>query len=352
MEKTRVLFLAHTEYHIMTALSIIAEKYSDILLFHVDIIQTQDSENNRFQFKYSTDIAKNIFYEVLFYDENDFNYNKSLVKTIEKIIANKYKICVIFNHHAYLPVYLTKLLYRKGTEIHLAPDGLKTYNTNRGITPRWSLMAAYSFFRFCKANKFNFYWHIPKLGYANLKEIKTLYIDFPNAYDNYTHKKIEQLNVFDSPLSKKMIINYFNFDFAQDLDQNHDIIFYINQPTRSKSLYDFEIEVLSFLTKRFPQKKVVVKLHPLTDLFQLERMKQINGVQFISKSYPAELYIMQLVDSIVVSFWSTACLTNNDKTKIYWLTNIINQRKMMFNFNTFQNPTTHIIEVNDLAEIN
>lgn len=349
--KQRILLLVHTEYHVMLALSLIADKYSSVSNYQVDILQTQTKQKNRFQFDLNTNIATNVSYKVVYYEERDFNYNGELVQLLQQIFNTRYTAFILFNHHAYLPVYMAKMLHKKGTEIHLAPDGMKVYNTNRKITPRWSLMAALHFQKFLRANQFEFQWHVPKLGYANLKEIKRLYIDFPQAYDNYTRKEIEELKILQSPLAKKWVSSYFNFTYDDDLERREKIILYINQATRNQPLYDFEIEVLQFLALKYPDYKLVVKLHPATETEQLNKMKQISGIQFISKSYPAELYIAQLVDSIVISFWSTACLINNEKTRIYWLTNIVKERDIMLDFVSIQNPTSHIIEVKDLNEI-
>jgi hypothetical protein len=349
--KQRILFLVHTEYHVMVALSLIADKFSSISDYQVDIIQTQTKKKNRFQFDLNTNIASNVSYNVMYYEELDFNYNSALVQMLQQIFNTHYAVFVLFNHHAYLPAYMAKILYKKGTEIHLAPDGMKVYNTNRKITPRWSLKAAFEFQKFSRANQFEFQWHVPKLGYANLKEIKKLYIDFPQAYDNYTHKIIEEFNVLHSPLAKKMVSNYFNFKITDDLERTDKVIMYINQATRNEPLYDFEIEVLQFLALNYPNYQLVVKLHPSTEPKQFEKMKRISGIQFISKSYPAELYIAQLVNSMVVSFFSTACLINNENSRIYWLTNIIKERNIMLDFVSIQNPTSHILEVKDLNEI-
>ncbi len=349
--KQRILFLVHTEYHVMLALSLIADKYSSVSNYQIDIVQTKSKHDNRFQFNFNTNIAANIYYQVLNYEERDFNYNSTLVQMLQQIFSQTYTVFILFNHHAYLPVYMAKKLHKKGTEIHLAPDGMKVYNTNRRITPRWSLMAALQFQKFSRANQFEFQWHVPKLGYANLKEIKKLYIDFPEAYDNYTYKEVEEFKVLQSPLAKKWVSTYFNFSITDDLERTNKTIFYVNQPTRDMKLYDFEIEVLEYLSEKYTDFVLVVKLHPATEQAQIDKMKKISGLQFISKSYPAELYIAQLVDSMVVSFWSTACLINNKHSRIYWLTNIINERKIMLDFVTIQNPSNHIIEVKDLNEI-
>jgi hypothetical protein len=335
----------------MLALSLIADKYSSVSHYQIDIVQTQTRQKNRFQFDLNTNIAANVTYNVVYYEELDFNYNGELVQLSQQIFSTSYAVFILFNHHAYLSVYMAKMLHKNGTEIHLAPDGMKVYNTNRKITPRWSLMAALHFQKFLRVNQFEFQWHVPKLGYANLKEIKKLHIDFPQAYDNYNRKEIEELKILQSPLAKKMVSTFFNFMITDDLERTDKIILFLNQPYKSQPLYDFEIEVLQFLALNYLDYQLVVKLHPATEPEQLEKMKKISRIKFISKSYPAELYIAQLVNSMVVSFFSTACLINNENSRIYWLTNIINERKIMLDFFSIQNPTNHIIEVNNLNEI-
>ncbi len=352
MKKRKILFLIHTEYHMMVALSLIDDLYCNSEKFDIQIYQSSNKKKKRFLFEKEINLLDNLSYKVIKYNERSNIYNNELVSFINNTIEIKYDVFIMFNHHMFVPVYLAKKLYKNGTEVCLAPDGLKAYNESNKITPRWSIQDAISFIRFLRVNKLSYTFHFPTLTYANLNAIKKVFVPFPSKYNNRTNKEVRKVNLMGTEKSNKMVKAFFKFDVLKELTNTKKVIFYVNQPVINDSIYKYEIEVLKSLQKKFIDYKLIVKLHPLTDAKQVEKIYALNNVEVITKSYPAELYIAALQDSIVISFWSTACLVNNKNIRIYWLFPALVKQGIMLNYVKITNPTEHIIEVENIHEIN
>ena len=351
LNKLNILFLVHTEYHMMVTLSLIADKYYDPQKYNVFIYQTENLNKTRFQFSKNISILKNVYYKTLIYDDKCKIYNEELGYFIKDCLSKKIDILVIFNHHAFLPVYLTKLLYKNGSQVYLAPDGLKPYSNSKKITPRWSILTALNYYKFLRVNRLPYIWNFPRLTYASLKEIEKVLVQFPEKYRNISNKQIEKVEILTSSESIKLIYKYFKFNIKDELDTFEKIIFYINQPFKDKSIYDYEIKFLKKLQLKFREYKLIIKLHPLTELNQKDRFKKLDNVDIIYKSTPAELYIANIRNSIILSFWSTACLIVNNYNRIYWAYPILKKNNIMLNFLELENPTKHIILVKKIEEI-
>ena len=350
-DKKSVLFLVHTEYHMMVALSLIADKFDDKQRYDLHIYQTENFSKTRFQFDKNVNLLNHLSYDTIKFEEREFRYNKQLVAAINTILKTSYDVFVIFNHHAFLPVFLTKQLYKKGTNIFLAPDGLKPYSNTKKLTPRWSTKTAIKFYKFLKANQLSFVWYFPTITYANLRVIQKVYVQFPETYNNITKKKVEKVSVLYSKRAKQLVNNYFKFNITNELSVLVKTIFYLNIPANDQAIYDFEIKILKELLARFPDYTLIIKLHPLTEEVQKQKFKALKKVLLITKSYPAELYISELLDSIVISFWSTACLINNKNTRVYWLYKALIKNKIMLDYVKIINPTAHIQEVEEISQI-
>lgn len=351
-KKRNILFLVHTEYHMIVTLSVISDRYNDPELFKIYICQTEISTSNRFKVPKNIDLLSHVEYYTLKYEERDFTFNKQLHETVKDILDRKIDTFVLFNHHGFLPIFLAKKLSKKGCKICLAPDGAKAYNTIKRIAPRWSIKAAINLQRFLLSN--NLYLnciHIPTLPYANLPEIDEVWIQYIKGYENARNKTLVKIDILKSTLSLKVNNNFFGFNYSKELSLNNKILFYINQPVKNSAIYDYEIELLMYLRRRFEDHKLIIKLHPLTEKSQIERYNLLSNTQLITKTFPAEMYIAQLKDSLILSFWSTACLINNPQVRTYWLHPILERKAIMPDYIKIYNPSDHIVEVDHAENI-
>lgn len=337
----KIFFIIHTEYHMMVALTLIADFYSDENLYDIDIFQIERKGSTRFNFDKNTKLKSNVRYQVINYNKYKATFKDSNESFLEYILNSDYDIFIMFNHHIDLQVYIAKYLYKKGVEIHLAPDGAKVYAKSK-FTPRWSFLMTLEYLKFIRSNKLPFNFYFPTLKYANLKEIKKIYIQFPDAYENASKKEIIKFNALKSEAAKELNLDFFNFSVPNELVKDEKVIMYINQPIRQDLILDFEIELLQKLNQKFHDYSLIIKFHPLTSKNQIVKFKSLDNVTLISKTFPAELYIASLNNSIVLSFWSTACLINNEKTRVYWLNKLLERKNMLFNNTKIINPTKHI----------
>ena len=77
---------------------------------------------------------------------------------------------------------------------------------------------------------------------------------------------------------------------------------------------------------------------------------EIAGFSYLEDIVPAELIIASMKDSIIVSRYSTALITNNPNCRFYWTHRLYNNVEVLSQLEII-NPTSHITEVNDFAEI-
>lgn len=348
--KNKILFLVHTEYHLMVCLSAIADKYNDPEKFNVTIYQTEVKAKNRFK-NLNPIPLPHVEYKKVQYDESDLSYNGNLKEELNNIESEKVDTLVIFNHHSLLAIYLSRKLSAKGTKIILGPDGSKPYANITSKAPRWSFKYSLKFRRFLKINGLSyrgFYW--PSLRYATLKEISEVWIHYPKHYKNHNNKVVEKVRVMETPEAISLISDVFGFN-EKELPVNENVYFHVCLPPKEEKFVLFDLELLSELRKRLPDYTIVVKLHPFTNEKQINDLKKIEGCILINSSFPAEFYISKLKSSIVASYWSTASLINNTSCRFYWLYPMLEKKGIMMDYLNLVNPTDHITEVDTIEKI-
>jgi hypothetical protein len=351
MSKKNILFIVHTEYQMMVTLSAIADNYADTSAYQVTICQIDDGLNRRFRFKVNLGAMPSIEYVVLNFYEGEKKFNRNLADTLKNFTERSFHILVIFNQHLFVDIYLAKIKSRQGCVIHLGPDGLKPYNTTNKFAPRWALQRAIAFLRFAFVNKLKLTFHFPTLTYANLNCIDEVWIQYENSFENKLKKKIRKIDVMNSEDSRLIINSFFSFNPTTDLPKFSQLIFYINQPLEDEVKYEYELEVLKNIHARFPDYLMIVKFHPLTPAIQKERVKNLSFLKTLETSIMAELYITNLSNSLIISFWSAALLINNTSCRFYWLHPMLSDKGLMPDYIKLINPTEHIIEVGSLQAI-
>jgi hypothetical protein len=348
MKRNKVLFIVHTEYHMLVAISLICDIFADESAYDIWVIQATDKNGNRFRFPKIFSSYKNIKYQELPFRESSVDYNPAFRLFYEDLQTVDISHCIIFNKLTFISFIAAQELSKKGTRIILAPDGAAAYTRITWFTPRWSVFIYLSTHRFLWANRIRrvyFFW--PTLVYASLKPIDEVWVQYPEQVDNRAGKIIKRIGIMESPRSISVSNEFFGFD-SPDFGA---CIFYTNQPFRSQAIYDFEINMLELLRNRFPYRKLVIKLHPSTDEFQISRFQAIENATCITSTIPAELLIAGLRDSLVVSFWSTALLVNNQTCRYYWLYPMLEKRGLMLKKISLVRPSEHIQLVDELEQI-
>ena len=94
-------------------------------------------------------------------------------------------------------------------------------------------------------------------------------------------------------------------------------IYYFNQPFKEQ-LDGVEISFLKELIKIHPKTPIYIKLHPLTTEDKKKKYLNLRGVTLIDSKIPAELFILNLKNSILFTGWSTVLITNNPSCNLYF----------------------------------
>ena len=347
--KSKVLFLAHTEYHLMLTLSIIHDNYNNGEV-DVTLILTNPGIG-RLSGNFDFQIFPNIKFLQLRYSEHSVEYNSDLSLMIRGLIKEEFAYFIFFNHHFYLDIVLAKLLRKRGTRICLAPDGLKAYSSIKKITPRWSLMSFLKLRKFVSVNKFpDIGFHIPMVRYASLREIDEIWVQYARKFHFGNRYAVKKIDLLSSKLSIMKISEFFRFQRGDAPIENS--IFYINQPFFDPAAIRLEAEVIASIRVRFPMRTFYVKLHPLSPSQQIDHLRTISGLIIIERGVPAELYCLNTSNSTILSMWSTSALIPNSTCRYYWLYPIFRQHGLIPRNIKIENPTEHIHEVVSVDQVN
>jgi hypothetical protein len=245
----------------------------------------------------------------------DFESPKKFIDLIFKEKPNHF---LFFQSISAINIYMAYTLSKKGVEISLGPDGYGTYaNFNKKhhflSIIKDSLKENYYLFKnnlfHGKIHQFDYY------SYGYHKFINNLWITHP---DQFVHQSKNKVNILKLPEFNKKCIEFisscfnFNFDFPKE-----DVIYFFNQPLWS-ALAEKEYQFLSEVVANFPEKNIIIKLHPLTDVKTKFKYQQIERVQIIESQVPAEVLLLSLNNCIVFSGWSTALITENTTCNYYF----------------------------------
>lgn len=328
------IFLIHTEYHLLMTIRIILSNFKNCDNY------IYIASANRIPGNYVSNYS-NIHFRRL-EAVNYGNYN-----TINEFISLKSENFFFFQDNSSDNIYIAFHLQRKKIKVALVQDGLKPY-------PKWHRKhLVLSLFR----ETFQFYMQmfrrkavIPSLflksyKYGHLKYVDQLWVDYPDKLSSKTNKEIIRIPDMSKEISDE-IESILSYRPMANLDN---VILYIGQPLKP-ILWKKEIEIINLIKANNPQMQFLYKVHPNTKNEQLENYKSINAFSFVKDNIPAELIIAAMNRSIIVSIYSTALITNNPNCKFYWTRKLYGDSGIFTQLEII-NPTSHIIEVENVSEI-
>ena len=349
--KKEVIFLTHTNYHFLVTISLITDLFPDETLSRVTILKTIPLKRKKNDPYHAEPVLLNhVHIKEIPYNEYCTLPQEPTLNTVHELIRSNIDQLIVFNQHSFLAIYLSSQLYKKA-EIILAPDGAKPYVSSNKATPRWSSKTAWHFQRFLLRNRLiAFIPHYPTLVYGGLKFIDEVWVHYPNAYKNLSKKKIKAIKVLGTTDSISLTKQYFRF--KEEFNQER-VLLYLNQPFKNKGRYEYEISFLETLLKKFPNFPLLIKLHPSTEENQLKNFFKLQGnIKIINDNIPAELHILALTGSLVLSFWSTAVFTHNPTCHHYWLYPMLLDKGLLPAYLNLSPPSDHIIAANNINQIN
>jgi hypothetical protein len=221
-----------------------------------------------------------------------------------------------FQENSIYNKYLAYHLKKKGTIICLGPDGTKPYGIfNKKHEIISILKDTWRDYKLLKSNglMLNVLMWSKYYRYGSFKYLDEVWLQYPELFDakkNKTKGKIVKLPELNSENITKLS-KAFKFDCK--LNEKERIILYFNQPFFSVPLIDKEFEILEEISNSFPHKKINIKLHPGTNPSVKDKMLGKSYLNVIEDKMPAEFYLKEVSNSIVLTGWSAALMHDINK---------------------------------------
>ena len=336
------VFVVGTEYHFLMANFIIQEHFS-----------SQDYENRlvflgkRLSQVQRNALPSNIISIDYFFDQENMPANK--VKT-EILVGNVINLFLVNVYRASDTLIVS--MTTRHTKCHLIQDGALFYNRIEKSIWKNRIKETY--------NIYSSLWKkgIPfrdLIWYGRFMEesdyIDEIWMTNPNEYVGPTSsKKVNLIKFFPNKESKDQILSYFEVD-NKLVDGFNNQLIYLAPIIKDEKLVDLEIVQIKQILKKINLKDVIIKLHPNTKDFHLHKLKKEFGDSVIRNFIPAELYIAQSVDSVVVGCASTTLFYHNPKCKYFALKEFY-QKLGIYEAWKNVNLPKHVNVVNEFYDIN
>lgn len=351
MLKKKIITFVSSEYHLLLFINrIINERESNIENDHSLYIRG----NSKFRISKKLNLLDlNIdFHYVSVNLENNKPINESSANILKEFFKMEPDEFVFYQEMDLLVLILMKYWKKNyGTKIILDQDGSKPYFRLKGNS-----LGVIKFHHqtniWLKKNGFSINsWLSPLWShrYAFSKEIDEVFLTFPDAYVNWNNKLIKKTDFVYLEKLKEQLEVVFHWK-SELLPVKENAIFYMNQPMPDDG--QSEINFLINLTKKFPSSPMYIKLHPLTSESKMLGFSEIPNVIVIRSTIPAELFIMHLKKSIILSVNSTSMFLDNKDCKFYYLSDIFKKDiKRLRRYNTEAHLSPHIIMAKSIDDI-
>lgn len=309
MDKRKNVYLVLTEYQFLQAVNIATGIYQDDECINVIYLVRN---GNRLK---GIDASK------------PMNINNTQIKVLDgttpkeitnRIFNDKPDHFLFFQEGSAINAYLVHKLANRGSVISLGPDGYKAFAEFK--KKLWFLSFVTDTF---KQNKYLFKNKLYSstilpfdyYTYGNNKFIDNLWITHP---EQYIHRAKNKVTILKLPDFSNECITFIAkcFNFVEDFPLEN-VIYYFNQPFWA-SLIDTDFNFIERVLAHFPDKKMIVKLHPLTTAETKLRYQQLGQVTIIMSPVPAEVLLLKLKNCIVFTGWSSVLITENKSCNYYF----------------------------------
>jgi hypothetical protein len=339
-----ILFVVNTEGQLLTASSLILEKFNNLKKYEPYILQVGKTGSARFQNEINREMLSKYYLEIDNLDiENGEKFTQLLETSFEKVF--------IFLEQLSLNVFLVNHYKKRGSTICLGPDGNKPYYSVDKAALGSRVKETIKTYKYLFERKLYYSkLYFLSWNYAKLRPLDEIWVTYPGQFFYAQNKKVVGFKVMPNEKIIQEISNFFNFNISDTLKSKEDIIFYTNNILYQQPAYDVEINTIKEIKNKFPTKPFYLKYHPLTPETQIAKFKNLGLICFCN-SIPAELYIASLRKSIILGFWSTSLMVENPNCKFYWLHKYLIKSGKMIDYINLSTPTKHIIDIDDLNDI-
>jgi hypothetical protein len=345
-----ILFYIHNEYHVFVIASLIKKYYSDPSEYRVTVLHQINPSGNRFKF----DLKWNeLGVDLVIIKTSKLEINREeVVPKIDKILEKTYYKYICFLEDVPLNWYLAEKLKERGTIISVAPEGTKPYITISKAALYSRLKATYENYHYLR----NMGLAIQSINIVSnkngsLSHTDEVLINHPDFYENRTNKKVVPIEIHEDKAHLELASRIFNFNIIDHFKEVEGLLLYLNHWVVEFEIYEVEIDLLKNLKNIYPDREIYIKLHPNTHDFQLERLDKIPGITLFYSTIPAEIFIANVKNSIIFSFWSASLLIDNPSCKFYWMYPMLKKKNVKMEWFSIVNPTKHIQSADNIEMI-
>ena len=350
MKKTTVTFV-QTEYHLLLFINLlINEEERNIVNNHILYLPGK----GKFRIPENINISS-LNVEIRYISEeykSNIPLNEKKKNILNQILSINPDKFIFFQELNLLLIILAQQWKKNNnTKIELYQDGFKPYARLK-YNSIALMINSHKTNVWLRKNGFSIdSWLSPLWAhrYGYIKEIDNLYLTFPKAYNNWNKRTIKKIELLNFEKLKIQLNETFNWKDSI-IPHKEDIILYMSQPMHDDGV--FESQFIQKIINKFPTKKVYIKTHPLISKKKIDEYKKHPNINIIEEKIPAELIIMQLNNSIILSVGSTSMFLNNENCKFYYLYKIFkNDIKRLKRYAIKINPAPHIFLANSINDI-
>jgi len=319
MNKKSIIYLVHTEFQLMVAVNLSVSlydsaEYSNTIYY---IVASRLSEG--------LDTSIDINGELIAIPANDH------ISKFKQLAETTCYRAYFFQENSIYNKFLAYNLKKKGAIIALGPDGTKPYGVFSKSHETLSMIKdTVKDYMKLRNSGMSLPTLIPSRYYRYgssriIDEVWLYNTALFNAKKNRTKgilKEIPQISEQVWQRLRKL------FKYSDDLlPQKEGVLFYINQPLWTKELVNEEIAFLEGTKKLFPNRPIIIKLHPLTQQTTVDRYLEVDNFPLIRSKIPAELFLGSLTNSIAFSGWSAGLSIPNPECNYYYLLKVFQRTK-------------------------
>jgi len=346
----KIVTFVHTEYHLLLFINrLLNEQEAGIVHNHFLFLRNQSRARIKSNYDFSQfDIHVNYLdadisiYRGLSSDE------LSLIENIKSLRPDEF---VFYQEMDALMVLLVQYCKQAfNTKVVLYQDGLKPYNILR-YNPLSLLKHHHQTNVWLKKQGYSIdSWLSPLWShrYAFMKGIDEVWLTFPESYINWNNKTVCKIEIRDFVRLKVALEKVFGWE-ASLLPQKKEVILYMHQTLHDEG--HVERNFIKQLKQRFPLYPFYLKPHPLASFKELELYKK-EGIHIIESNLPAELFILNLQQSMIVSINSTSMFLNNPANQYYYLYRFFEKDiKRLKKYNIKKHPSPHLHLVKSIEDL-
>ena len=346
----KIIVFVHTEYHLMLAVNEILKFPSN--RYRVYILQKPNRKRLQLDLDFSG-FSNAEFSRVQINTNYNGFFSIEHLELLKEACNLEYQELYFFQEQDPVLLSIIKSVKRinKSCKVCLFQDGLKPYNRMRGYSFgmfKWDVQI-WKWQWNNGIKEFKPFKLLSSKKYAYSDEIDLVFLTFPESYINWNNKRIKKIDFCEHSIFKIHLEKLFGWK-NDLLVLNKDIILYMTQPAHQDPHVEFDF--LKMLKEKM-KRPLILKLHPLTAQESIEKYRLVaDDVYCIDSLIPAEIFIMNLTESTIVSLNSTSMFYNSPLNRYYYVSNIFKSKiARLRRYDFSQSPSEHIKMVEGIDDI-